>query len=128
MPSVARAIRVAVANQPRLLRELLAMSLADEVHVAVVADITDETEISRFIEATTPDFLIVGLDSRHFGPSAREAVLQWHPQMKILALASDGNSFTLFSASDGVRSTIYDDPEVEIIKVLRATFRHCCSC
>jgi DNA-binding NarL/FixJ family response regulator len=119
MPSVARAIRVAVANQPRLMRELIAMSLADEADVEVVADITDEAEIFRVIEETTPEFLIVALDSRCFGPSARETMLQRHPGMKILALAGDGNSFTLFSASDGIRSMVFEGSEAEILKVMR---------
>ena len=95
------------------------MSLADEEDVEVVADITDETEISRIIEETAPEFLIVARDSHRFGPSAREEMLQRHPGMKIMALASDGNSFTLFSASDGVRSRIFQGDEAEILKVMR---------
>jgi DNA-binding NarL/FixJ family response regulator len=123
MPSVAQVIRVAMANQPRLMRELIAMSLAGEEDVQVVADITDEGEISRVIEETTPDFLIVSLDSRRFGPSAREDMLQRHPEMKIMALAGDGNSFTLFSASDGIRSMTYKGPEAEILNVIRSSSR-----
>ena len=99
------------------------MSLAEEEDVEVVADITDEAEISRVIEETNPEFLIVSLDSRRFGPSAREAMLQKHPEMKILALATDGNSFTLFLASDGIRSMIYKEPEAEILKVMRDNSR-----
>lgn len=95
------------------------MSLAEEEGVEVVADITDEGEIRRVIEETMPDFLIVALDSRHSGSSAREDMLQKHPEMKIMALARDGNSFTLFSASDGIRSTIYKGPEAEILSVMR---------
>jgi DNA-binding NarL/FixJ family response regulator len=116
---MARAIRVAVANQPRLMRDLISMSLADEEDVEVIAQISDEAEISRVIDQTTPEFLIVALDSRRFGSSAREAALQRHPDMKILALAADGNSFTLFSASDGIRSVIHEGSEAEIIKVMR---------
>jgi DNA-binding NarL/FixJ family response regulator len=105
------------------MRELIAMSLAGEEDVEVVADITDEAEISRVIEETTPEFLIVALDSRRFGPWAREDMLQKHPEMRILALARDGNSFTLFSASDGVRSMIYEGPEAEILDVMRSNAR-----
>ncbi len=123
MPSVAQAIRVAVANQPRMMREVLAMSLASEEDVEVVAQISDEAEISRVIEETTPEFLIVSLDSRRFGPSAREDVLQRHPEIQIMAVASDGNSFTLFSASDGIRSMTYKGPEAEILNVMRSNSR-----
>jgi DNA-binding NarL/FixJ family response regulator len=123
MPLVARVIRVAVANQPRLMRELIAMSLAGEEDVEVVADIIDEAEISRVVEEATPDFLIVSLDSRRFGPPARVDMLQRHPGVQIMALATDGNSFTLFSASDGVRSIIYEGPAAEILKVIRDNSR-----
>jgi AmiR/NasT family two-component response regulator len=106
------------------MRELIAMSLSDEADVEVVADINDEAEISRVIEETMPEFLIVALESRRFGPSEREAMLQRHPGMKILALAGDGNSFTLFSASDGVRSLIFKGSEAEILKVMRDHATH----
>ena len=123
MPLVARLIRVAVANQPRLMRESIAMSLAGEEDIEVIADITDETEISRAIEKATPEFLIVSLDSRRFGRSEREDILQRHPEIQIMALASDGNSFTLFSASDGIRSVTYKEPEAEILDVMRSNSR-----
>ena len=118
-----RVIRVAVANQPRLMRESIATSLGYEEDIEIVANVSDEAEITGVIEATMPEFLIVGLDSRRFGPSAREDTLQRHPEMKILAIASDGNSFTLFSASDGVRSQIYKEPEAEILDVMRTNSR-----
>ena len=114
-----QSIRVAVANQPRLMRDLISMSLADEEDVEVVAQIGDEAEIPRVIDETTPEFLIVALDSRRFGSSARETSLERHPDMKILALATDGNSFTVFSASDGIRSVIHEGSEAEILKVMR---------
>jgi DNA-binding NarL/FixJ family response regulator len=119
MPPVAKAIRVAVANQPRLMRELMVMTLEDEEGVEVVAEIIDETEISRTIEGTTPEFLIVSLDSVRFGAPAREAMLRRHPDMKILALASDGNSFAVFSVLDGIRTVIHEGSEEEILRVMR---------
>ena len=123
MPSVAQLIRVAVANQPRLMRDLMAMSLGQEEDIEIVAQISDEAEISRVIEETKPEFLIVSLDSRRFRRSAREDMLQRHPEIQIMALASDGNSFTLFSASDGIRSVIYKAAEAEIMDVMRSNSR-----
>jgi DNA-binding NarL/FixJ family response regulator len=122
-PPVIRAIRVAVANQPRMMRDLIAMSLAQEEDVEVVAQIGEEAEIPRLIEEIQPEFLIVSIDARRFGPLAREDMLQRHPELQIIALASDGNSFTLFSASDGVRSMTYREAEAEILDVLRSNCR-----
>ena len=123
MPSVIRVIRVAVANQPRMMRDLIATSLAQEEDVEVVAQIGDEAEIPRLIEEIQPEFLIVSIDARRFGPLAREDMLQRHPELQIIGLANDGNSFTLFSASDGVRSMTYREAEAEILDVLRSNCR-----
>jgi DNA-binding NarL/FixJ family response regulator len=123
MPSVAQVIRVAVANQPRMMRDLIAVSLAQEEDIEVVAQISDEAEISRLTEEIKPEFLIVSMDARRFGPSAREDMLQRHPELQIIALAADGNSFTLLSASDGIRSVVYKEPEAEILDVLRSNCR-----
>jgi len=95
------------------------MTLDDEKDVEVVAEIIDETEISRTIEETKPEFLIVALDSVHFGAQAREAILRRYPEMKILALASDGNSFAVFSASDGIKTVIHEGSEEELLRVMR---------
>ena len=119
MLPVARAIRVAVANQPRLLRELIVMTLGDEKDVEVVAEVVDEAEISRTVEQTKPDFLIVALDSAHFNAEARQAMLRRHPDMQILALAGDGNSFAVFSALEGMRTVIHEGSEEEILRVMR---------
>lgn len=123
MPSVAQLIRVAMANQPRLMRDLMATSLGYEEDIEIVANVSDEAEISRVIEETKPEFLIVSLDSRRFRRSEREDMLQRHPEIQIMALASDGNSFTLFSASDGVRSKTYNAAEAEIMDVMRSNSR-----
>ena len=119
MLSVARTIRVAVANQPRLMRELMVMTLDDEQDVEVVAEIIDEMEISRTVDETKPEFLIVALDSERFGAEAREAILRQHPDMKILALASDGNSFAVFSVLEGISTVIHEGSEEEILRVMR---------
>ena len=96
---------------------------AQEEDIEVVAQISDEAEIPRLIEEIKPEFLIVSIDARRFGPLAREDMLQRHPELQIIALANDGNSFTLFSASDGVRSMTYKEAEAEILDVLRSNCR-----
>jgi hypothetical protein len=52
-----------------------------------------------------------------------DSMLQKYPAMQIMALATDGNSFVLFSASDGIRSMIYKEPEAEILDVIRSNSR-----
>jgi len=42
-----KAIRVLVANQPRLLRELMLSTFADQPDIEIVGEVTDESEIPR---------------------------------------------------------------------------------
>lgn len=95
------------------------MALGEAQDVEVVAEIIDETAISGTIEETKPEFLIVALDSARFGAEAREAILRSYPDMKILALASDGNSFAVFSALEGISTVIHEGSEEEILRVMR---------
>ena len=95
------------------------MTLDDEQDVEVVAEIIDEMEISRTVDETKPEFLIVALDSARFGAEAREAILRQHPDMKILALAGDGNSFAVFSVLEGISTVIHEGSEEEILRVMR---------
>ena len=59
-------IRVLVAHQPRLMRELLLATIADQPDIEVVAEIQDardEGEVLRALQETLPDFLIVASDT-----------------------------------------------------------------
>lgn len=116
-------IRVAVANNPPMMRDVIATRLAIDKSVKVVAQISNEAEISRVTKKTNPEFLIVSLDSQKFGRQERVEMLQRHPDLQIIALAGDGNSFTLFSASDGIRSVTYRAAEADILDVMRSNSR-----
>jgi hypothetical protein len=87
------------------MRGLLVALMADEPDLEVVAEIEEESEITRVIDETTPEFLIVTLRSPGFSAVQCESLLRRHPHMKILALAKDGNSFIYFSASLGIHAT-----------------------
>lgn len=118
-----RAIRVAVANQPRLMRELLVETMTDQPDIEVVAEIEDESEISRMIDEFTPEFLIVTLQPAGIRASHCEAYLRRHPDIKILALASDGNSFIFYSASVEIHTKVLEGSEEGILAVLRSNRR-----
>jgi chemotaxis response regulator CheB len=123
MRPVDRAIRVAVANQPRLMRELLVETMTDQLDIEVVAEIVDESEISRMIDELTPEFLIVTLQPSGIRASHCQAYLRRHPDMKILALASDGNSFIFYSASVEIHTDVLEGSEAGILAALRSNRR-----
>ena len=55
-------IRVVVANQPRLMRELVLEAITEQPDIEIVAEIQDESEILTAVDNTHPDFLIIALD------------------------------------------------------------------
>ena len=116
---VDRAIRVAVANQPRLMRELLVETMTDQPDIEVVAEIEDESEISRMIDELPLEFLIVTLQPSGIRASHCETFLRRHPDMKILALASDGNSFIFYTASVAIHKKVLEGSEQGILATLR---------
>ena len=122
-----RTIRVAVANRPRLMRELVRATMADQPDIEIVADIEDEAEIPRMVGETSPEFLIITLDAALDASGARPALcdllLPRHPQLKILALSSRRDGSVLYRAALEIRATAVETSENEILNVLRANAR-----
>jgi hypothetical protein len=63
------------------------------------------------------------LKSEGFSTGQCESLLRRHPEMKILAVAKDGNSFIYYSASLGIHATTLECSETGILKALRANAR-----
>lgn len=112
-------IRVLVANQPRLMRELVLATFADQTDIEVVGEVRDESDLIDMIEEARPDVLIVALD----GPEKRTAqcgfLLGRYPQMRILALAPEENRGTIYWAIVDVRTRPVESSESGILNALR---------
>jgi DNA-binding NarL/FixJ family response regulator len=118
--TLGRAIRVAVANRPRLMRELVAATFADQSDIEVVAQIQDESEILRIVEETIPEFLIIALESPDHRPELCDSLLRRHPGLKILALSADGSSTVFYSALLEIRAIPLETSEAGILNALRS--------
>jgi DNA-binding NarL/FixJ family response regulator len=118
---VSQPIRVAVANRPRLMRELMVSTMADQPDIEVVAEIQDESEILRVVEQTSPEFLIIALDHPGQRPTLCDSLLQKFPKMKILALASEGDWSIFYWASFDIHATSLETSENGILGALRST-------
>jgi DNA-binding NarL/FixJ family response regulator len=112
-------IRVAVANKPRLMRELIMATMSDQPDIEVVAEVQEESDIPSVIEKTTPEFLIIALDSPSERPSICDALLRQYPNMKILALAPEGNWSVFYWASLDIHAVDLETSEAGILKALR---------
>jgi len=62
--------RILVANQPKLMRELLVEMLAEESWIEIVGEVAQEAEIRESVQKTAPDLLVVTADNRASGPQS----------------------------------------------------------
>jgi len=116
---VGKAIRVLVANRPRMMRELLAATISDSVDIEVVGEVQDEADILEAVETTNPDFLIVASDQSGRPPSICTSILQRHIQIKILAITPNLNSGALYWATPYIHSSKIEASEEGVLRILR---------
>jgi chemotaxis response regulator CheB len=114
-----KVIRVVVANQPRLMRELVLETINEQSGIEIVAEIQDESAIAEAVDATHPDCLIITLDESNQRPPICETLLRRHPQMTILALAPARNSSVFFWASLDIHESPTESSEAGILNTLR---------
>ena len=111
--------RVLVANQPRLMRELVLETICDQPDIEVVGELQDDNQISDMVEQTHPDFLIVALRGNERPPICDE-LLHRHPEMRILALAPDRNSSIFYWASLDIHAQTVEASQEGVLSALRA--------
>src|SRR4029077_4051588 len=111
-------LRVVVANQPRLIRELVLETIMEHPEIEIVAEIQNEDEIAQIVDGIHPDFLIMSLDESGQRPALCDSLLRRNPEMKILALAPAGNVSTLFWASHEIHSSSIEASETGILNTL----------
>jgi DNA-binding NarL/FixJ family response regulator len=94
-----KVIRILVANRPRLMRELLLATLADRPGIEIVGEVCNEAEIPASVKRTTPDLLLISLDDLGQRPGICDTVLRSHPDVRIIAVASEHNRSVCYWAS-----------------------------
>lgn len=112
-------IQVLVANHPRLMRELVLATIFDQPDIEVMGEIKDDSEITRVVAESEPDFLIIALDQAERRPGICDELLVHYPHMKILALAPERNSSVFFWAVVDIRSKHVESSEEGILNALR---------
>lgn len=94
-----KVIRILVANRPRLMRELLLATLADRPNIEIVGEVCNEAEIPASVKRTAPDLLLISLDDLGKRPRICDTVLRAHPDVRIIAVASEHNRSVCYWAS-----------------------------
>lgn len=112
-------VKVLIANQPRLMRELVLATISDQSDIEVVGVMEDLAAIMETVSQSHPDFLIISLDESGERPHICDLLLDRFPQLKILALATEHNSSIFYWANLDIRSNRVETSEEGILNTLR---------
>jgi chemotaxis response regulator CheB len=115
-----KVIRVLVANQPKIMREVILATLAEQPDIEIVGEVSDEAEIEDCVNQTLPDLLVVALDEPGKRPLICDSVLNAHPSLRIIAVASGQNRSICYWASLQIQSNNIDLSEEGILSAARS--------
>ena len=114
-----KAIRVLVANRPRLMRELILTTFADQPDIEIVGEVGDESEISETVKRTLPNFVVIALDHPGRRPAICDELLREHPEVRVIAVAPEKNFVVYYWASLNIHSNDIEASEQGILSAMR---------
>ena len=114
-----KAIRVLVANRPRLMRELILTTFADQPDIEIVGEVGDESEISESVKRTLPNFVVIALDHPGRRPAICDELLREHPEVRVIAVAPEKNYIVYYWASLNIHSNDIEASEEGILTAMR---------
>jgi AmiR/NasT family two-component response regulator len=112
-------VRVLVANHPRLMRELVMATIADQTDIELVGEVRDESDLADIVEQVQPDVLIIAMDGPEKRLSQCGFLLGRHPEMRILALAPEQNQGIFYWAAVDIRTKALESSEAGILNAVR---------
>lgn len=112
-------IRVLVANRPRLMRDLIMATVADQPDIEVVGELQQDADIVPMVEQRRPDVLIIALDKAGERPSICDFVLERYPHLKILAVAPEKNTSVFYWAQLDICANPIEASEAGVLSALR---------
>jgi len=112
-------IRVLVANRPRLMRELVLATVADQPDIEIVGTAENDREVTEIVERTRPDCLIIALEDPEQRPGLCGFLLGRYPNMRVLAVASGQQNSIFFWAFVDIRSQAVQTSEEGILGAVR---------
>ena len=113
-------VKVLVANQPRLMRELVLDTIAGHEDIEVVGEVVDEKLIFEKVEEVRPDFLIMTLQRSGERPSLCDLLWERFPRLKVLALQAESNDSILYWVTFNLSANRIETSEKGILDALRS--------
>jgi chemotaxis response regulator CheB len=116
-----KAIRVLVANRPRLLRETILTTFADQPDIEIVGEVSDESEIMESVKKTLPNFVVIALDQPGSRPRVCDDLFREHPGVRVIAVAPAKNFIVYYWASLDIHSSNIEASEEGMLNALRGS-------
>jgi chemotaxis response regulator CheB len=116
-----KAIRVLVANRPRLMRETILATFADQPDIEIVGEVTNDSEIIESVKKTLPNFVVIALDQPGKRPRICDDLLREHPEVRVIAVAPHNNFVVYYWASLDIHSSDIEASEEGMLNVLRSS-------
>ena len=114
-----KTFRVLVANRPKLMRELLLETLAEQAWIQIVGEVTDESDIPARVALTSPDLLVVTADEPGTMPGICDSLLHENPGLRIIAVAPHENYTVCYWASLDIHSGDIESSEEGLLTAVR---------
>ena len=116
-----KSIRVLVANHPRLMRESVLATFADQPDVEIVGEVADESDISESVKKTSPHVVVIALDQPGIRPGICDVLLREHPEVRVIAVAPEKNYVVYYWASFEIFSNNIEASEEGMLGAMRRT-------
>jgi chemotaxis response regulator CheB len=113
-------VRVLVAYQPRLMRELVTATIADQPDIEVIGEVLEESRIAATAEEMRPDVLLLALEKPERHSALCGFLLGRFPEMRILALAPERNKGIHYWTVVEIHSQALESSEEGVLQALRA--------
>ena len=83
--------RIVLANQSRLLREMLQHAIEKNPRLHIVGQTADVPDLLQTVERTAPHWVILSLSPEGKMPQAADIVVRLHSAVCVLAMTTDGS-------------------------------------
>jgi len=114
-----RTFRVLVANKPKLMRELLLETLAEQPWIEIVGEVGDDADILANVNKTLPDLLFVTAEEPGIRPHICDTLFHEHPELRIIAVAPRENYTVCYWASVDIHSGDIESSEEGLLTAVR---------
>jgi chemotaxis response regulator CheB len=115
-----KTFRVLMANQPKLMRELLLEVLAEEPWIQIVGEATQEAQIRDLVLKTSPDLLVVTAEKPGKRPAICDELLHEFPALRIIAVAAQESYSVCYWASLDIHADDIEASEQGFLTAVRS--------